>query len=128
MSDNEYGKVIAKNLKRIAYEHKKTQADIARDLHLNQGTVSTWMVGSRVPRMDKIDLLCNYFNVSRAEIMEEAPTIVTERISSAEREILRLFRSLNDTGQSEALRDISNLALIPAYTDKKGESSTSHTA
>lgn len=73
MSSEEYGKVIAKNLKRIAYEHHKTQADIARDLHLNQGTVSSWMTGTRIPRMDKIDLLCHYFNCRRSDIMEEQP-------------------------------------------------------
>ena len=73
MAPTEYGKIIAKNLKRIAYENHKTQADIARDLKLNQGTVSSWMVGTRIPRMDKIDLLCHYFNCRRADIMEEHP-------------------------------------------------------
>ena len=69
----EYGKVIARNLKKIAYEHNKSQADIARDLHLNQATVSSWMLGTRIPRMDKVDLLCNYFNCKRSDIMEEHP-------------------------------------------------------
>ena len=103
MSDNEYAKVIAKNLKRIAAEHEKSQADIARDLHINQGTVSTWMVGTRVPRMDKIDLLCSYFNVNRAEIMEEEPKSHREDVSNDERELLRLFRSLSPESRLELL-------------------------
>lgn len=71
MSSEEYGKIISKNLKRIAYENQRTQADIARDLKLKQATVSSWMNGTRVPRMDKIDLLCHYFNCSRSDIMED---------------------------------------------------------
>ena len=71
MTSSEYGKIISKNLKRIAYDHQKSQADIARDLGLKQATVSSWMNGTRVPRMDKIDLLCHYFNCSRVDIMEE---------------------------------------------------------
>lgn len=71
MTSTEYGKIISKNLKRIAYENQKTQADIARDLKLKQATVSSWMNGTRVPRMDKIDLLCHYFNCRRVDIMEE---------------------------------------------------------
>lgn len=71
MSSEEYGKIISKNLKRIAYDSQRTQADIARDLKLKQATVSSWMNGTRVPRMDKIDLLCHYFNCRRADIMEE---------------------------------------------------------
>lgn len=70
MTSAEYGKIISKNLKRIAYDHQRTQADIARDLNLKQATVSSWMNGTRVPRMDKIDLLCHYFNCSRVDIME----------------------------------------------------------
>lgn len=128
MNNKEYGKVIAKNLKRIAYEHGKTQSDIVRDLHINQGTVSSWMVGTRIPRMDKIDMLCNYFNVSRTEIMEEEPTNVMETITAEERELLRLFRQLNVTGQTESIRRISEMTLLQIYTDKKEESSTSHIA
>ena len=70
MTSAEYGKIISKNLKRIAYENERTQADIARDLNLKQATVSSWMTGTRVPRMDKIDLLCHYFNCTRVDIME----------------------------------------------------------
>lgn len=70
MTSSEYGKIISKNLKRIAYEHQRTQADISRDLKIKQSTLSTWMNGTRVPRMDKIDLLCHYFNCTRVDLME----------------------------------------------------------
>lgn len=70
MSEAEYAKVIAKNLRRIMIERDKTQADVARDLKISKATISSWMNGTRIPRMDKIDLLCSYFGVSRSEIME----------------------------------------------------------
>lgn len=71
MTEKDYAKIIAKNLKRIAYDNDKTQQDIINDLHLKQATVSSWFTGNRVPRMDKIDLLCHYFNCRRNDIMEE---------------------------------------------------------
>ncbi len=71
MGTQEYGKIIGKNLRRIASDANKTQADIARDLKINKATLSSWMNGTRVPRMDKVDLLAHYFNVSRQDIMEE---------------------------------------------------------
>ena len=71
MNNEEYGKIIAKNLRRIMYDSGKTQADVARDLKINKATISSWMNGTRIPRMPNIDLLCHYFNVSRADIMEE---------------------------------------------------------
>lgn len=66
-----YAQIVAKNLKRIVYESGKTQAEVARDLGINKSTLSNWMSGTRIPKMDSIDMLCNYFNVRRSDIMEE---------------------------------------------------------
>ena len=57
----EYGKVIAKNLRRIMLKANKSQADLSRELGIGKTTISAWMNGVNVPRMDKIDLLCEYF-------------------------------------------------------------------
>lgn len=73
MNTSKYNAIVSKNLKRIAYQHEKTQIDIARDLKISKATVSSWMNGTRLPRMDKVDLLCQYFGVTREDIMEESP-------------------------------------------------------
>lgn len=70
MNEQEYAQIVAKNLRRVAYEANKTQVEIARDLGLNKATVSSWMNGTRTPKMPKIDMLCNYFGVKRSDIME----------------------------------------------------------
>lgn len=66
----DYGKIIAKNLRRIMLRANKTQADLSRELGIGKTTISAWMNGVNVPRMDKIDMLCNYFGCTRADIME----------------------------------------------------------
>ena len=71
MDNKEYAKVIANNLRRIMFDHNKTQADVSRDLQISKATLSSWMNGTRIPRMNNIDMLCHYFNVSRSDIMEE---------------------------------------------------------
>lgn len=75
MDKQEYGKVIAKNLRKIMYDTGKTQADVAKDLKISKATLSSWMNGTRIPRMPNIDMLCHYFNVSRSDIMEEHDTV-----------------------------------------------------
>lgn len=47
MDNKEYAMIIAKNLRRIMYDHGKTQADVARDLHISKATLSSWMNGTR---------------------------------------------------------------------------------
>ena len=71
MSTREFARIVSRNLRRIASDQNRTQADVARDLRLNKATVSSWMNGTRVPKMENIDMLCHYFNVSRSDIMEE---------------------------------------------------------
>jgi transcriptional regulator with XRE-family HTH domain len=70
MTKEEYAKVVAANMRRIMYDREKTQADLARDLHLNKSTVSSWMNGTRTPKIDKIDLLCEYLSCTREDLME----------------------------------------------------------
>lgn len=72
MSTREYARIVSKNLRRIASDQNKSQAEIARDLRINKATVSSWMNGTRVPKMENIDMLCHYFNVTRFDIMNEA--------------------------------------------------------
>lgn len=111
MTDKEYRKVLARNIKRIAYENHKTQADIVRDLNLKQTTVSTWMSGTRMPRMEHIDLLCHYFNCTRADIMNDS----TE--TTPEKALLSLFGKLNDKGKEVAIERIAELCQLSRYTE-----------
>lgn len=60
---------IAKNLRRIMYDRGKSQAEISRDLKINQATLSCWMNGTRIPRMPNIDMLADYLGVSREDIV-----------------------------------------------------------
>lgn len=70
MTESEYSKVVATNLRRIMFERDKKPADVCRDLDISKATISSWMNATRTPKMPKIDLLCKYFNCSRADLME----------------------------------------------------------
>ena len=72
--EKEFAKIVSKNLRALAYDRDKTQADISRDLGIHKATISAWMNGTRTPRMDKIDLLCDYFGCTRSDIMEDHPS------------------------------------------------------
>jgi len=104
MTTEEYGKIISKNLKRIAYEHQKTQADIARDLKLKQATISSWMNGTRVPRMDKIDLLCHYFNCRRVDIMEKYQSDAENYFTPDEKQLIVAYRKSDDLTKQMIIR------------------------
>ena len=112
MSTKEYGKIISRNLRRIASDQNRTQADIARDLKINKATVSSWMNGTRVPRMDKIDLLAHYFNVNRNNIMGDVE----------KNEQQEYYYNAETAKVAQAIFDDSDLhALFDAARDSKPE-------
>lgn len=116
MNEAAYAKVIASNLRRIMYDHQKTQADLARDLHISKATISSWMNGTRIPRMSKIDLLCHYFNVNRADIMEGPPSEGSNVLTPEETTLLFDYSRLNETGKAKTREYISDLLDNEKYT------------
>ena len=105
MGTQEYGKIIGKNLRRIASDVNKTQADISRDLRINKATISSWMNGTRVPRMDKVDLLAHYFNVSRQDIMEESVGNIEHSAYYTNPETAKVAQEIFDDPDLHALFD-----------------------
>lgn len=69
--NSDYKKVFAKNLSNLLVRNKKTQADLVADLRLNKSTVSTWVNGTKMPRMNKIEQLANYFGVEKSDLIED---------------------------------------------------------
>lgn len=62
--------VFSTNLKALIRSSGVTQADLTRELGLRQSTVSDWCSGKKYPRVDKIQLLADYFGVPRTALTE----------------------------------------------------------
>lgn len=71
MIDDQYKKIFSKNLKYYMSLHNKEQIDLINDLGFNKSAVSTWCNGTRLPRMDKVEKLAQYFNINRSDLIEE---------------------------------------------------------
>lgn len=90
ISKDEYNKAVARNLRRIMYEKQITQAKMAQDLGIGKSTISTWMNGEHIPRMNKIDMLCRYLNCSRSDLIEVEPNRKTHDVTDDQAELIRL--------------------------------------
>lgn len=71
MSEDLYKKIFSKNLNYYMELNEKTQTDIINDLGFNKSAVSTWCNGTRLPRMDKVELLAQYFDINRSDLIED---------------------------------------------------------
>ena len=63
--------VFAKNLQHQMDIHHKTRRDVCQDLGFSYYTFSDWVNGKKYPRMDKVEMLARYFNISKSALIEE---------------------------------------------------------
>lgn len=66
--------IFAENLRRLMDEAGKTRKDICEALGISYFTVSSWVNGSKYPRMDKVEMLAKYFGVSKSDLIEDRET------------------------------------------------------
>lgn len=69
--DENYRRIFARNLNRFLEINGKNQADIATLLNVSQAAVSNWCKGIKMPRMDKVQALADYFGVNKSDLLEE---------------------------------------------------------
>lgn len=71
MSEKEFGIIFAKNLNTYMELHDETQASIAKAIGVSPATVSNWCNAIKLPRMDKVDKLCEHFGIQRSDLMND---------------------------------------------------------
>ena len=69
--DRIHAVVFARNLRDIMERRGVSQADIAKIFGFPKTTVSSWCTGDKMPRMDKIEALANYFGVLKSDLIED---------------------------------------------------------
>lgn len=101
MSEESYQKIFSKNLNYYMELNGKNQTDLINDLGFNKSAVSTWCNGTRLPRMDKVEILARYFNINRSDLIEEkSESVLTKKdnrdITKDLNSIMEKLRSGND--------------------------------
>lgn len=78
MSEQEINSIIANNISFHLERCGKSQVDLADYMNVSQATVSNWCKGNKLPRMDKIDKICEFFNIKRSDLMNDRTEAVNE--------------------------------------------------
>lgn len=71
MSGEEIKKIFSKNLLYYLELDGKTQADLCKYMNVSSATVSDWCNGKKMPRMDKIQAICNWLRLEKSDLLED---------------------------------------------------------
>lgn len=63
--------VFSENLKYYLSKSGSLQKDVAAVAKVSQGTITDWLKKRSYPRMDKIQLLAEYFGIEMADLVEK---------------------------------------------------------
>jgi repressor LexA len=71
MSDLGNKEIFSKNLQYYMELNNKTRSDVCRDLDIPYSTFTDWCNANIYPRIDKIEMLANYFDIKKSDLVED---------------------------------------------------------
>lgn len=67
--------ILAKNLKKYISKSGKDRSVVAEDLDLPYSTLTDWINGKKYPRINNLERLADYFEVSKTDLIEDFDVI-----------------------------------------------------
>lgn len=123
---------IGESIRKLREENGLTQDQLGRIAGVSSMAVSQWENGRAVPRMGSIQMMADYFGVPKSKIMGDEISEkqirfgITDRLMPDERELLDLYRSLDETSRQMALRAVRGMASVVSQGEnQEGEVSAS---
>ena len=105
----EHKEVFAKNLKKYMEINGKSRREVCAALGYSYFTFSDWVNGKKMPRMDKVEQLANYFGVLKSDLIEEKKeTTPGGGLSKAKQQLLDLAENRSEE-EAERLLQVFEL-------------------
>lgn len=78
MSDLGNKEIMAENIQKLMKSRGIDRRKLSDDLNISYTTVSDWVNGKTYPRIDKIEIMADYFNVTKSQLVESASSQINE--------------------------------------------------
>lgn len=100
---------MAKNLSYYVARSGKTQKEISEVVGVAPSTFNDWMKAKKYPRIDKIEILADYFGILKSDLIEEQTkeSLTVKENNDAMADIV--IRMRNDSEFLDVMKSISKL-------------------
>ena len=99
--------IFAKNLAYYLDRSGKDQKEVAEVVGVAPSTFNEWMKAKKYPRIDKIEILANYFGILKSDLIEsvgeDGYSPSEPSLTEGEKLMLELFRKIPEDKQAAAL-------------------------
>lgn len=108
---------MAKNIRYYMDMFGLKRNDICDALGFKYSTFADWVNGKKYPRIDKIEIMANYFGINKSDLVEEHSEITDKKegpnaapLGDMESELLAKFSALPETAKQHVLKYLDLLA------------------
>ena len=115
-------RVLARNLKKYMQESGKSQKEMAEVVGVSAPTFNEWINAKKYPRIDKIQIMADYFGIKKSDLIEEKisddlqnkndiATDIVQRLNSDKEfcELVLLINKLDNKQMSSVKNMLSSL-------------------
>lgn len=88
--------ILAKNLSYYIERSGRSQKELAEMVGVAASTFNDWVKAKKYPRIDKIEILANYFGIQKSDLIEEKMTDEKEKDNEALASIIVRMRTDKD--------------------------------
>ena len=71
----DFSMAFSKRLVHYMNLYKMSQKGLASRMGVSEATISNWVKGVKSPRIDKVDKLCEIFNCTRSDLVEDKTSL-----------------------------------------------------
>lgn len=97
MDEQNFNLIFSRNLRSYLSLNKMTQVELANRLGVGTTSVYNWCNGLKLPRMDKVDKMCEIFSCKRSDLITDELKVPSEPaalvLSDIEKQIIETYRS-----------------------------------
>ena len=100
--------IFSRNLLIYMRRFGKSQREMAEIVGVSPSTFNEWVNARKYPRIDKIEILSNYFGILKSDLIEDKTNEKEDSpdklsLTEGEKMVLDLFRKIPEEKQPEAL-------------------------
>lgn len=96
MDEKSIQNIFSYNLRRLLMERNKTQLELSKYIGVSNTTINNYVKGYNMPRMDKIDKICRFFNIKRSDLLENKQISESQQTNAPEK--LKSIEDIDFTG------------------------------
>jgi len=105
--------IMAKNLRRLMQERNVSAKEMSKALNFPYTTLLSWLNAENYPRIDKIEIMANYFGVQKSVLIEEEKQegpANNDGISESKQALIDYAKALPEDMAEMALRVLRSIA------------------